>query len=615
MYFECLRHSSTDFFPKNRPELVEEFKNLPKLKDIFLESFKRCKFNSMTLKSYYSPLATKDTFENNFDEIYFKIGGRTKQYMKFYGNALLMVEEFKKNWNSIIPMKNPEPLISKPKKRKSDSLSEDDRESDDVYEKNIGSRLGYRRLYDSVSDNESNPRGRIERRQRSAYEGVGSRRGYRKFEDGFYEEDSDYQMSDRSEDLNCKRGYRRLEEDDSSRYTNDLQALEKLQQQFGFRKRNETVQKSVPDDSDALQSSDESFDEDIADNRIDDIDLHESEKIQRKKENMKVKFNDDPIVHEIPVLNPGDKEIYEGNRQDCFSNFSISNLIRDPMDFVIQCPGVEEDNKVLNIENSENALAALPYAFNLIPAPSACSSSEWMSQSDESKPRIIEAFKAVLLKFHYSEPIPRRRNLFIFDTLLKPLKTHTIMKYSEGIDLSYPTPFSTFFQALQEIRRVRKNAYIIPKIYIAYGMDLVIRSMDRECCLTEVESFFNKLLKTLEEDFGEKSPPRFKNAESDEPVSPQFPIIYIVTIPYCKSKVPGVIDFNDRFKKVNNFLRNFAKEKNGLKGRVMEIIDWQKIIEKEEKEILEVSKEMVDMRAYKLHEVIFKDQQEFLISK
>ncbi|KAE9549721.1 hypothetical protein FO519_007055, partial [Halicephalobus sp. NKZ332] len=484
-----------DFFPKNRPELVEEFKTLPKLKEIFLESFKK---------------STKETFETNFDKIYSKIGGTKKEYIKFYGSALLMAEEFRKNWDSIIPIKNPAPLNSRSKKRKADAVLEDER----------------RRI-----------------------------------------------MS---------------EERNSPQVTNEVDQYE------------------VPEERNNSQEV----------SRDQTNILEELSTSQRRKHPNRVRFDDGSVVHEIPVLNPEDKGMYEENRQNYTFNEFTDNLASDQLDFITHCPGVDEDSKVINIDNSENALAALPYAFNPIPAPASCPSSEWISQANGLIPKTTEEFKEILMKFHFSQPIPRQRNLFIFDTLLKPLKTHTVMKYSEGIDLSFPTSFSVFFQALQEVRKMKKNAYIIPRIYIAYGMDLAIRAMDRDCCAAELDVFLNKLMKNLEEDFGPKSPARFKNADSDEPVSPQFPNICLITIPYCRTESPGVIDFNDRFRKVNNFLRKVVKEKNGFKGRVVEIIDWQRIISRnEEEDLSKVSKEMVDLRAYRLHEAIFKDQKGFLISK
>ena len=253
-------------------------------------------------------------------------------------------------------------------------------------------------------------------------------------------------------------------------------------------------------------------------------------------------------------------------------------------------------------ENHEgNNMAALPYADRYIPVPDKCQSSKWPLTQEKSDQQ-MKRFEEKVMKFCDEKSGTAPKKLFIYDTLLKPMKIRSTIKDCETINLCYPTPFSPFFEVLDKLRNEGRNNYNISTIYICYGIDLITRAEGG--WLDEPKEFMKKLSDFIDRDFCQK--PQGTNGSD----SFQCPNIVFITIPSCGKDFAKT--FSGRIQKLNNYFRDYVLLNNEKYGEKLKIVDWcagiDEVAETEAlKNIKAMNKEMRDMRLSILRNMLDKN--------
>ena len=252
----------------------------------------------------------------------------------------------------------------------------------------------------------------------------------------------------------------------------------------------------------------------------------------------------------------------------------------------------------LPVSKPKKSLAALPNASKYIPIPQPSPLNEWQIPQEELNPMRKE-IENTLMKCCSNEATTRPKNLFICDSLLKGVSIRSTIECSERINLYFLRSFFPFFEGLDKIRDEKRNKYNIANIFIACGMDSVVRAKIKEDWLKEIKEFIKKLFDFINRDFGQE-PQGSENSDPNDAAS-RYPCITFITIPCCKGGPAEVRTYNGRLKKVNQYFRDYVSENSEKYRGRLNIVDWQKGIDELAetdilKDIKKVSKTTRDMR-------------------
>uniref|UniRef100_A0AC34Q4M6 Uncharacterized protein n=1 Tax=Panagrolaimus sp. JU765 TaxID=591449 RepID=A0AC34Q4M6_9BILA len=304
------------------------------------------------------------------------------------------------------------------------------------------------------------------------------------------------------------------------------------------------------------------------------VEDEDSDDEQNQDSRRSVRFVTEPIIHEVvphiteDLVDSGHVPTPKDNPTKNYEEISFEHV-----------PGFERKVDIGKISGASDGL--VPYSPNVIPLPKYCDLKDWHKYNDGLIPSTVENFIEILQLFHCSQPKTnqgRLTRLFIHDTLLRP--TNISYRFSQHINIGFPTSYDVFFDALEMMRKRKENAYVMDRIYISIGCDLVMRAFNDKDCLNDVIPFFNNFFYELEKDFGPDSLPRTRSHGAVGTVAPKYPVIYIINVPFWTVNNPRIKTYNKRFKMLNDYLEKLVNTKAlgcAALGLVIQLVDWHKL--------------------------------------